>query len=414
LTAQPPGAAGKADMPSASAGPLTGLKVLDVSTLIAGPMICTFLGDFGAEVIKVEHPARGDALRTHGPTKDGVPLWWKMAARNKRAVTLYLGDPAGQEIFLELVRRADVVVENFRPGTLERWNLGYPRLSEMNPGLVLARITGFGQFGPYRQRAGFGTLAEAMSGFAHITGQPDGPPTLPPFGLADGISALAGAMAVMFALYYRDARGGTGQVIDLAIIEPILTVLGPQPTVYDQLGEVQGRTGNRSNNNAPRNTYLTADGRWVAISTSSQSIAERVMRLVGHPEVIDEPWFTSGAKRARHADELDQMVGVWIRERTEDEVIRAFGAAEAAVAPIYDVADVLADPQYQALGSIATLADDELGQVRMQNVLFRMGKTPGAIRWTGRRLGQDNDAVYRDELGIAPERLAELRKAGVL
>ncbi|HEV1998775.1 MAG TPA: CoA transferase, partial [Candidatus Dormibacteraeota bacterium] len=323
-------------------------------------------------------------------------------------------DPAGQEIFLELVRRADVVVENFRPGTLERWNLGYARLSEVNPGLVLARITGFGQVGPYRQRAGFGTLAEAMSGFAHITGQPDGPPTLPPFGLADGISALAGAMAVMIALYHRDARGGSGQVIDLAIIEPILTVLGPQPTVYDQLGQVQGRTGNRSNNNAPRNTYLTGDRRWVAISTSSQSIAERVMRLVGHPEVIDEPWFASGAERARHADELDQMVGGWIRERTQDEVIRAFGAAEAAVAPIYDVADVLADPQYEALGSIATIPDEELGQVRMQNVLFRMDRTPGAIRWTGRRLGQDNDAVYRDELGIAPERIAELRKAGVL
>src|SRR5579872_1302993 len=209
----------------------------------------------------------------------------------------------------ELVKNADVLIENFRPGTLERWNLGPERLMELNPRLVLLRTTAFGQFGPYAGRPGFGTIAESMSGFATITGQADGPPTLPPFGLADGIAGLAGTIATMFALFHRDARQGCGQVVDLAIIEPILTILGPQPTVYDQLGIIQPRTGNRSVNNAPRNTYLTADGRWLAVSTSAQPIAERVMRLVGRPELVDEPWFATGRERAQHADELDDAVG---------------------------------------------------------------------------------------------------------
>ena len=391
---------------------LEGIRVLDLATLFAGPLIATFLGDFGADVIKIEHP-KGDPIRTHGHAKDGVPLWWKVVGRNKRTITLNLSTPEGQELFLALARTADVVIENFRPGTLERWNIGPDRLLAANERLVIVRTTGFGQFGPYAGRPGFGTLAESMSGFAHITGQPDGPPTLPPFGLADGIAGLAGTSAVMFALYDRDARGGKGQVIDLAIIEPILTILGPQPTVYDQLRIVQGRTGNRSFNNAPRNTYWTKDGTWLAVSTSATSIAERVMRLVGHPEFIDEPWFGSGAERAKHADELDGAVASWIAERDRDEVMRAFEQADAAVAPIYDVADVMRDPQYAALGSIVELPDDELGHVKMQNVLFRMQGTPGAIRWAGRRLGEDNEAVYR-ELGVDTARLTELRRRGVV
>ncbi|MCA1647379.1 MAG: CoA transferase [Chloroflexi bacterium] len=393
-------------------GPLDGIRVLDAATLFAGPLVATFLGDFGADVIKLEHP-RGDPVRLHGHSKDGVNLWWKMLGRNKRTATLNLSSAPGQALLLDLVRGADVLIENFRPGTLERWNIGPDRLLEVNPRLVLVRMTGFGQFGPYSRRPGFGTLAESMSGFAHITGEPDGPPTLPPFGLADGIAGLAGTIATMFALYHRDARGGQGQVIDVAIIEPILTILGAQPTVYDQLGIIQNRTGNRSVNNAPRNTYRTRDGNWVAISTSAQSIAERVMRLVGHPELIDEPWFASGAERANHADELDAAVGGWIACNSFDEVVRAFEEAEAAVAPVYDVSDVLNDPQYQALHSIIDLPDEDLGQVKMQNVLFRMLGTPGAVRWPGRRVGQDTEGVYA-EIGVTPERLADLRRQGVV
>jgi len=390
---------------------LGGIKVLDVATLFAGPLAATFLGDFGAEVLKVEHP-RGDPSRYHGHAKEGTGLWWKMLARNKRAITLYLGAPAGQEVFRQLVAEADVVIENFRPGTLERWNLGYDQLSAINPALVLARVTGFGQFGPYAHRPGFGTQAEAMSGFAHVTGQPDGPPTLPPFGLADGIAALATAFAIMVALRARECTG-RGQVVDLAIIEPILTILGAQPTVFDQLGIIQQRTGNRSSNNAPRNTYRTADGKWIAVSTSAQSIAERVMRLVGHPEFIQEPWFASGGGRAAHADLLDEAVGTWIGARNRDEALAAFEAAEAAAAPIHDVADVVADPQYQALGSLISVPDPELGPVLMQNVLFRLSDTPGAITTTGPRLGEHNLAVY-GRLGIDADRLERLKREGVV
>jgi len=390
---------------------LDGIRVLDVATLFAGPLAATFLADFGAEVLKVEHP-RGDPARLHGHTKDGIGLWWKMLARNKKAVTLYLGSPAGQDIFRQLVKDADVVVENFRPGTLERWGLGYDLLAEINPGLVLARVTGFGQIGPYARRPGFGTLAEAMSGFAHITGQPDGPPTLPPFGLADGIAALATAYAIMVALRAREATG-RGQVVDLAIIEPILTILGGQPTVYDQLGVIQQRSGNRSSNNAPRNTYRTAEGAWLAVSTSAQSVAARVMRLVGRPELIEEPWFASGGGRAAHADILDDAVGGWIAERTAAEVIAAFEAAQAAVAPIYDVADVMADPQYQALESLVAVPDPDFGPVVMQNVLFRLSDTPGAVVTTGPRLGEHNAEVF-GRLGIDTDRRAALARDGVI
>ncbi|WP_314222584.1 CaiB/BaiF CoA transferase family protein [Streptomyces zaehneri] len=392
--------------------PLHGVRVLDLATLFAGPLAATMLGDFGAEVVKVEHPTQPDPSRGHGPSKDGVGLWWKILGRNKRAITLNLSRPGGRATLLRLAATADVIIENFRPGTLEKWDLGWDALSAANPRLVLARVTAFGQFGPYAHRPGFGTLAEAMSGFAAITGEPDASPTLPPFGLADSIAGLATAYAVMTALAARD-RTGEGQVVDMAIIEPILTVLGPQPLWYDQLGYVQARTGNRSANNAPRNTYRTADGNWVAVSTSAQSIAERVMRLVGRPELIDEPWFATGADRAAHADLLDEAVGSWIAARSRTDVLAAFEKAEAAIAPIQDVRDVMADPQYQALGTITAVEDPELGRIRMQNVLFRLSSTPGAIRWTGRPHGADTEEVLT-ELGLSEAELTSLRKAGAV
>ncbi|WP_327723872.1 CoA transferase [Streptomyces europaeiscabiei] len=392
--------------------PLSHLRVLDLATLFAGPLAATMLGDFGAEVIKIEHPTKPDPSRGHGPSKNGVGLWWKLLGRNKRTLTLNLSTPGGRDTLLRLAATADVIIENFRPGTLEKWGLGWKELSAANPRLVLARVTGFGQFGPYAHRPGFGTLAEAMSGFAAITGEPDAPPVLPPFGLADSIAGLATAYAVMTALAARD-RTGEGQTVDMAIIEPILTVLGPQPLWYDQLGHVQPRTGNRSANNAPRNTYRTADGTWVAVSTSAQSIAERVMRLVGRPELIDEPWFGSGAERARHADVLDEAVGAWIARHTREEVIEVFEKAEAAVAPIQDVREVMTDPQYRALDTITTVDDPDLGPLRMQNVLFRLSATPGAIRWAGRAHGADTDSVLT-ELGLSEPDIDALRQEGAL
>jgi crotonobetainyl-CoA:carnitine CoA-transferase CaiB-like acyl-CoA transferase len=393
-------------------GPLDGIRVLDLATIYAGPFAAMLLGDYGARVIKVEHP-RGDPLRTHGPQKNGHGLWWKQLSRNKECVTLDLSQEAGQQILLQLAEKADVLIESFRPGVMERWNLGYDRLAERNRGLVMVRVSGFGQTGPYAGRPGFGTLAESMSGFASMTGLPDGPPTLPPFGLADGIAGLTAAFTTMAALRHRDAEGGAGQVIDLAIIEPILMVLGAQATAYDALGIVPRRNGNRSSNNAPRNTYRTRDGRWAAVSTSANSVAVRVMRLVGHPEVVDEPWFGNQAERARRADMLDEMVGGWIAARDLDEVLVAFEEAGAAVAPVYDIKDILADPQYEALGTFIRVPDEDLQSVLMQNVVARLSATPGQVRWSGRRLGQDTQTVCA-ELGYSAADLQRLHREGVV
>lgn len=397
-----------------SDGPLSGLTVIDCSTILAGPLTCQILGDFGAEVIKVEHPRKPDGMRGHGPALDGHGIWWKEVARNKRTVAIDLGKPAGAELLIDLVKGADVLVENFRPGTLERWGLGWDVLRAANPGLILLRVTGFGQDGPYAGRPAFGTLVEAMSGFAHLTGQPDGPPTLPAFGLADSIAGIAGASAVSMALYHRDARGGEGQVIDLSLLEPIMMAVGPGPTVYDRTGVVGQRTGNRSQNNAPRNLYRTADGHWVAVSTSADAIARRVMELVGRPELADEPWFATGTGRAEHVELLDAVVGGWIEERGRDEVMRRFEEAGAAVAPVYSAADLVADPQVAARRMLTPVEDPDLGRLLQHNVLYRMSATPGSIRSTGRRHAADTDPVLTERLGLDAERLAELRDADVI
>jgi formyl-CoA transferase len=386
-----------------SAGPLEGLRVVDCATLFAGPMIATLMGDFGADVIKIEHPT-GDPLRNMGAKKDGHPLWWKTTARNKRNIALDLKRPDDAAVFKALVADADVLIENFRTGTLESWGLGWDELYAINPRLVMVRVTGFGQTGPYRRRPGFGTLAEAMSGFAHITGEADGPPTLPPFGLADGIAAYFGCFAAMFAIYERDVRGsGRGQFIDLAIYEPIFALLGPQPIIFDQLGIIQTRNGNRSVNNAPRNAYRTRDNRWVALSAAAPSIVRRVLELTGGTAAADDPRFQTNLDRVRHVDEIDAVVGGWIAEHDLDEVIESFEKVEAAIAPIYDIEQIFHDPQYKARQSIATVEDDDLGPVRMQNVFPTLSRTPGAIRFAGGRIDQ-----HREEI------LAELRASGRL
>lgn len=394
-------------------GPLEGIKVLDISTILAGPLVAQILGDFGAEVIKIEHPTKPDGMRGHGLDKDGHPLWWTMIGRNKRTMTLDLGSAQGGALFRRLAAEADVVVENFRPGTLERWGLGYDVLSELNPGLILLRVTGFGQTGPYATRPAFGTLVESMSGFAHLTGEADGPPTLPAFGLADSLAGIAGSSAVSMALLHRTNNGGKGQQIDLDLLSPIMAAVGPGVIYADQLGIDQERTGNRSSNNAPRNLYKTADGHWLAISTSANSIAERVLVLVGHPEVLDEPWFATGRQRAAHADLLDEYVGGWIGERTKDVVIDEFEKAGAAVAPVYKPSDLLSDPQVNAIEMVTTVEDDDLGPVRMQNVMWRMGGSPGRIRYTGRKHGADTDEVLT-EIGCSAAEIEAMRRDSVV
>lgn len=304
------------------------------------------------------------------------------------------------------------MIENFRPGTLERWGLGWDELSGVNPRLVVARVSGFGQRGPYAHRPGFGTLAEAMSGFASLNGEPDGPPLLPPLALADGIAGLGTAFAIMAALRVRELTG-KGQVVDTNLVEPLTLLLGPQVTAYDLLGELQPRTGNRSSHNAPRNVYRTADGRWVAVSASATSIAERVMRLVGRPDLAEQPWFATGTGRVAHVDEIDGAVAAWIEARPRDDVLAAFEAAEAAIAPVYDAGDLIADEHLQATGAFLTVDDPQLGQVVMSNVISRLSETPGSVERTGAAHGADTEEVLA-EAGIGPDELERLRRDGVV
>jgi crotonobetainyl-CoA:carnitine CoA-transferase CaiB-like acyl-CoA transferase len=392
--------------------PLSDLRVVDCATLFAGPLISTLMADYGADVIKVEHP-RGDAMRSMGWSKDGVSLWWAFASRNKRCVTLNLSRPKGQALLRKLLTDADVFIENFRPGTLERWNLAPGDLLEINPRLVIVRTTGFGQTGPYAQRPGFGTLAEAISGFAYINGWPDRPPALPPFALGDGIAALTGTYATMFALWWRE-RGGRGQVIDLSIYEPLFWLLGPQASVYDQLGVIPKRTGNAAPFAAPRNAYRASDGRWLGLSASTQNIAERVMRIVGRPDLIEQPWFADHAGRLEHTDELDALIQAWIGQRTTDEVLAAFEEYEGAIAPIYSIADIFEDAHFRDRDTVTTVPHPQLGPLRMQSVIPRLEETPGRIDHPGAALGEHNADVLGEELGLSAQELAELAADGVI
>lgn len=390
--------------------PLSGIRVVDASTLFAGPLAAMHLGDFGADVVKVEHPTKPDPSRGHGPEKGGLNLWWKTLGRNKRNIAINLGTPNGADVFLRLLRTSDILIENFRPGVLERWGLSPELLLENNPGLVIVRVTAFGQSGPYSSRPGFGTLAEAMSGFAAVTGETGGPPTLPPFGLADGIAGITAAFAALTALVGR-AKTKKGGVVDLAIYEPMMMMMGPQITAFDQLGIIQPRMGNRSANNSPRNIYLTKDQKWVAVSTSSQSIAERVMTMVGAPHLLQEKWFATGKGRADNADLLDGIVGEWIANRAISEVLEAFETAQAAIALVYDIRDIFADQHILQRGTIAEVHDDELGVMKMQSPLFRLQNSQGLIRWTGRKHAADTDAVLL-ELGFLPKQIESLRQGG--
>ena len=391
--------------------PLSGIRVLDISNFLAGPMISMFLADYGAEVVKVEHPARGDEMRFWGENKQGVGLYYKVINRNKKSITADLRTPLGVEIVKRFVPNADVVVENYRPGTLEKWGLGYDVLSAINPRLVLTRITGFGQTGPNAHKPGFGTLAEGYAGYAYITGYPDRPPLLPGFGLADSTTGLAGAFLTMVALFERERRGGHGQVVDLAIYEPLFTLLGPQVVNYDQRGLVQERNGSRLPFTAPRNTFRTRDGKWVAIAGSAQSIFERMCRALERPDLISDPRFADNRTRMEHVTELEAMLQEAIERFDLDELLQRFDKFEAAVAPVNNVAQIFADPHYAARGNIAAVPDEELGgPVRMQNVVGQFSRTPGAIRHAGPRLGEHNREVLVDELGFSE---AELKDAGL-
>jgi crotonobetainyl-CoA:carnitine CoA-transferase CaiB-like acyl-CoA transferase len=386
--------------------PLAGVKVLDMAAFLAAPMASMYLADFGADVLKIERPGEGDEVRKWGKTKNGVGLYYKVINRGKRSITVDLRTPFGVETVKRLVKDVDVIVENYRPGTIEKWGLGYDVLSAINPRLIMLRISGFGQTGPYSSRPGFGTLAEAYSGYAHISGYPDQPPLLPGFGLADSTTGLMGAYLVSVALH-EQRRSGKGQVIDLAIYETLLTLLGPQVVNFDQLGEIQQRNGSRLPFTAPRNTYQTRDGRWVSIAGSAQSTFERICTALNVPGLAKEPRFVDNIARLAHAKELDDSLQAAISGFDFDDLFQRFMELDATVAPVNDVAQVMADKHVQARENIIGLADSELGHLRMQNVVGKLSRTPGAIEHAGPRLGAHNRDVLVTELGFTEQEVRE-------
>jgi crotonobetainyl-CoA:carnitine CoA-transferase CaiB-like acyl-CoA transferase len=395
-------------------GPLHGLRVVDAATLVAGPLVATALGEFGAEVIKVEQPGSGDPLRTWGDRKDGFGLVWKSVSRNKRCITLDLRQAEGQDLFHQLLAVSDVVVVGNRPSALRRWGLDYESLHERHPQLVMLHVSGYGRGGPWSDRPGFGTLAEAMSGFAQVTGQPDGPPTLPPFMLADGVAAQAAAWAVMMALYHRDVHGGTGQLVDVNLIEPLARLIESSTLSFDQLGISPFRAGNRLPASAPRNAYRTADDRWLAISSASSNIVLRVYRSIGRPDLADNPDYVDPVRRQERGLEVDALVAEWVGQRTLDEAMKVFLDAEVAAAPIYDAEQLLADEHLLARGTFPLVDDPDLGPVRVQAPVAQLSETPGGIAHLGQALGAENDGVYRGLLSIGPDRIDQLRATGVI
>jgi crotonobetainyl-CoA:carnitine CoA-transferase CaiB-like acyl-CoA transferase len=395
-------------------GPLHGLRVIESATLAAGPMVGTALGEYGAEVIKVEQPGAGDPMRTWGERKDGIGLVWKSVSRNKRCVTLDLRRAEGQELFHQLLEVSDVLIVGNRPSALERWGIDYASVHERHPHIVMLHISGYGGGGPKSDRPGYGTLAEAMSGFAYVTGQPDGPPTLPPFMLADGVASQSGTHAVMTALYHRDVRGGTGQLIDMNLIEPLARLIESSTLAYDQLGIIPERVGNRLDASAPRNAYRTSDDKWIAISSASPNIAMRVYRAIDRPELAEDPNYVDPVRRQDRAGEVDTLVADWVGARSLDEAMKVFEHAEVTAAPIYDAQQLLGDEHLRARGFFVEVDDPDFGAVTVQGPVARMSETPGSIEHLGRALGADNDLVFGELLGVDAARLTELRDAGII
>lgn len=390
--------------------PLDGVRVLDLSRVVAGNMLSLLLADFGAEVIKIETP-EGDALRDW--LVGGMATNWKVYARNKKSVCLNLRKARGKDLLLKLVGTAQVFIENFRPGTLEKMGLGPDVLLERNPGLVIARVSGWGQSGPYKHKPGFGTLAEGMSGFASMNGFADREPVLPPMQLADCTAGLYGAYAVMVALRHVEVSGGRGQVVDLPLLDPLFACMGPQAASYKASGKVRQRTGSRSTTAAPRNAYQTRDGKWVCLSASTQAMTERVFRVIGRPDLIDDPRYKTNAGRVKHAAELDAIIGAFIANMTLAENLAFFDKNEVTVGPIYDIAQIIEDPHVKAREIVVEYPDEEMGAVPMHCVVPRLSDTPGAIRLPAPKLGEHNAAVL-GALGLDAAELKRLADADII
>ena len=392
-------------------GPLVGVRVLDLSRLVAGGALGMCLADFGADVVKVEQPGRGDPLRTW--STGGQSFWWRVYGRNKRSITLNLDSSEGRELLRQLLPRFDILVESFVPGKLESWGIGPETLHGWHPGLIMVRISAWGQDGPNRARPGFGTLVEAASGLAAMTGDADGPPILPPFPLADMYAALYAANAAVMALYHRDVHGAAGQTIDVALFEAVFSTLGPLAAEYAALGQVRSRGESRLRNTAPRGAYQTCDGRYPAVSASTPDTAERFLRAYGLGDLLLDPRFATNEARVGNADALDALITEAIGCRTLAENRQIVERHGLTAAPIQTIADIVADPHWQARELTVDVADDQ-GEVRMHNVVPRLSDSAGEIRWPGPRLGAHNQELYGEEVGLTPKELERLRHDGVI
>lgn len=386
------------------------VKVIDCATLGAGPFAATFLGDFGADVIKIEYPDGGDKMREFG-REDSV---WKWAGRNKKSIAIDLHDEEGKEVVKELVEEADVFIANFRTGKLEEWGLGWETLSDVNPNLVMVHTTGFGTTGPYKKKPGFGTLAEAMSGFASVTGQADGPPTLPATMLGDTISSLFSTFAIMIGIYWRDVEDGSGQYIDTSILEPTLMTLADQVMRYSIADEVYERNGNRQPGNPGRNTYQTKDGQWIALSPGGTAVIERVLRIVGGEEAVTDPRFNTPESRQNNINQLEDLIQSWMGERTRDEVIEIFDKYDAPVAPVYDMEDIFEDRHFRERDAIIEIEDEDLGNIEMPGIFPKLSKTPGSVRHTGQELGEQTREILRQNTSLTEDEITRLESDGTI
>ncbi len=392
-------------------GPLVGVRVIELASVVAGPSVGKHLGDFGADVIKVERPGDGDPTRAMGELLGERSAWWLLVGRNKRSFTLDLKHPAGRGAFMRLIATADILVESQRPGVLERLDLAPETLWESNPNLIVLRISGFGQTGPYRSRPGFGTLAEAFSGLASITGHADGPPMLAPIALADEVAGLYGAWAAMMALYHRDLHNGGGQLIDVSLFEALSSLLGPLPALYRKTGYVQPRAGSRLPWSAPRNLYASADGAYFVVSGSTPGPAETILRLVGGDELVTDPRFATPEARSRNADALDEFVADWVAARPAEEVERTFREQGIAGIRVLAIPEIFTDEHYVARQAVVDVPDSELGNVTLQAPVPRLSRTPGSIRHPGPILGRDTDRLLA-ELDYEPDEIARKRAEG--
>jgi crotonobetainyl-CoA:carnitine CoA-transferase CaiB-like acyl-CoA transferase len=394
--------------------PLAGVRVIDAGNMVAAPFATVLLADFGAEVIKIEHPKYGDGQRKLEPIMNGIPLWWKSVSRNKRCITLDLGKPEGAEIFKRIIKGKDVIVENYRPGTFEKWGIGPDVIRAVDPRLILLRISGFGQTGPYKGRAGFGRVAEAMGGLTNLIGEPDGPPMSPGYPLGDLIAGIFGSLSIMMALYHRDARGGEGQVIDLALFEAVFRFLDFDPIQYDQMKTVHMRTGNRVAYVAPSSMFKTKDGKYLTLAASTQNVWVRLAEAIGRKELTVDPKFIDNPARVENSVEINGIVGAWIEQHTREEVIEQFDKFEVAYSSVFDMEDAFRDIQYRAREAMVRVPDPDLGEAIVQNVVPKFSLTPGSVDFLGRKMGEDNEAIYCGELGISQEKLKQLKDAGII